>query len=307
MANLQDQDQEVPDFMSDMYMDAREALKARIERVTDAIAAESLKVMWEAKCAADERARQQQQAQHDAAAAERTHLEKEAEQLAIAAEKEEHEAARKEEEKKHKAKFLPVAVGHGLPDEIPIEVPPTVLRRLVAAKLVGLWHFTDNGIRHGSRDVSLVDDDALRLVDDGEGNVSFVKDGSKKALETRVADQDLSWEEVTVAILQFLRALVLAGWPEDRRQMFSRFFGAIQVHRWRTETDPDGIKRHALLIYMAEQRKLWHQFIEARGAVFAPNISILNEEALRRAKDEAYDHFRRRLDKKMELRVSTNC
>jgi hypothetical protein len=159
-------------------------------------------------------------------------------------------------------------------------------------------------MRHGARDVTLLDDDALRLVDDGEGNVSFVKDGSKKALETRVPDEDLSWEEFSIAVLRFLPALALAGWPDDRRQMFSRFFGAIQVHHWRTDPDPDGIKRHALLIYMAEQRKLWHQYVEGRGTRLAPDISVINEDALRRAKDEAYDRHRRRQDRTAGLRVS---
>jgi midasin (ATPase involved in ribosome maturation) len=128
MTNLQDQNP--PDFMSDAYKDAREALKAHLPDVTDAIAANSLKAMWEAKNAADAREQQQQQALQEAAAVEQARLQKVAEEEAIAAEREEREAARREEEKKNKAKYIPVAVGQGLPNEIPIEVPPTVFSQI---------------------------------------------------------------------------------------------------------------------------------------------------------------------------------
>ncbi|RXW12460.1 hypothetical protein EST38_g13394 [Candolleomyces aberdarensis] len=255
MVNLQSQNP--PNFTSNTYKDAREALKTRVP-------------------------------EQDAATAERAQLKKEAEETARAIEREECEAVCREEQKKKIRQSTSLLwLGRVFPTRFRLRFPPWLFASWQLAKIVGLWHITDDRIKHGSWDVSLLSNDALRLVDDGDGNVLFVKDGLKKALETHVANEDLSWEEFPIALLQFLPALTLAGWPEDRRQMFARFFGVIQVHCWCTNPDPNGIKRHALLIYMVEQQKLWHQYIETRGASYAPDISVLNEEALCRAKDKA--------------------
>jgi hypothetical protein len=147
-----------------------------------------------------------------------------------------------------------------------------------------------------------LDDDTFQLVDGGDGVPTWVRGGAKRTLTTKVPDDELTWEQVQVAVMRFLAALTLAGWPRDRQSMFAEFFAGIQMHPWRTSIDIDGIKSQALLIYMEERRRLWHQYLEL-GVSDAPDLSIINEEALRRAKDEAYDRHRRRVDQ-VHQRVS---
>ncbi|KAJ3521968.1 hypothetical protein NMY22_g12089 [Coprinellus aureogranulatus] len=214
----------------------------------------------------------------------------------------EREDARKEEEKRLRIKFPPVNTGVGLPNELPLEVGPTVLRRLKDVKYVPLYHFTNEGARAATKDVGdLVEDEMYRIMDNSDGIPTFVKGGSKKGLETKIADEDLNWEQFQVATMRFIAALQLAGWPSDRQKMFTEFFYKIQMHPWRTSPDPDGIKDRALFIYAAEQRKLWHQYLEL-GVNPVPDLAQFNEEALRRAKDEAYDRHRSRRDRAADQR-----
>lgn len=305
MVEVQNQQAETPDFSTDTYRDAREALKAQIEGLNDQVAAASLKAAWLAQCAADATARQKQREAEAAAAAEQARLDKEADDILGAAEAQEREAVRIEEEKKMRAKFPPVNVGVGLPNELPLDIAPTVLRRLKDVKLVPLYHFTNEGAKAATKDASdLVEDEMYRIMDNSDGVPTFVKGGSRKGLETKIADEDLSWEQFQVATMRFTSALQLAGWPSDRQKMFTEFFYKIQMHPWRTSPDPDGIKDRALFIYAAEQRKLWHQYLEL-GVNPVPDISQFNDESLRCAKDKAYDRHRSRKDRAADQRVSS--
>lgn len=171
-----------------------------------------------------------------------------------------------------------------------------MLRFLKAGKLLPLWQFTNKATLAESKDLADgLDDDTLQLVDGGDG-VPAWEEGEA------YLDHE-GWEQGQVAAMPFLAALALAGWPRDRQSMFVEFFAGIRMHPWRTSIDVDGVKSQALLIYVEERRRLWHHCLEL-GVSDAPDLSIINEETLRRAKGKAYNRHRRRVDR-VRQRVST--
>ena len=62
------------------------------------------------------------------------------------------------------------------------------------------------------------------------------------------------------------------------------FWTNINTHPFRSLRDP--LDRNTLLLYQAEQRKLWHQAINSPGHGY--DLSQINEELMRQTKDRLY-------------------
>ncbi|KAF6748298.1 hypothetical protein DFP72DRAFT_1074352 [Ephemerocybe angulata] len=296
-----------PDFSTDAHRVLREAMKASLPDASEAAIIASLKAVWVAQEKEKMETRARQRRAEEVAAAERARARKEEEERLLEVERKEREQARKEEEKKNKLKYVPVATGVAIPDDIQLDFPPAVLRRMRdhPSKIVPYWHFTDEGMRAGARDLTLADDGVLKAKGNEVDGFTFLvgESGGGKGLVAKKKDDELTFDEWTVATQRFVLAMRQVGWQEDRVLMFARHFVAIQTHPWRVEVDAYGDKKHALLIYAARQRVIWHMRLE-QGISPIEDISEWNKEALQRAKEEAYDRRRNRVDAAVDVRVS---
>jgi len=83
-----------------------------------------------------------------------------------------------------------------------------------------------------------------------------------------------------------------ALWPAERVEMFAKFWGALQTHRFRNSCNP--LDKPALQLYESQQRKRWHTgLVSASGAW---NIALISERILQDAKDALYWTQRRKTE-----------
>ena len=95
-------------------------------------------------------------------------------------------------------------------------------------------------------------------------------------------------------------AMEEANWPQERVSMLAKFWGNLQIHELRSSRDP--LDQKTLLVYQAEQHRLWHLAISApRGAY---NIARINEEILRKTREKVYWDDRHAKDCERDYHVS---
>ena len=78
------------------------------------------------------------------------------------------------------------------------------------------------------------------------------------------------------------------------------FWSNLNMHPYRSLRDQ--LDRDALLLYQAEQRKLWHQAINSPG--YSYDLSQINKELLHQTKDRLYWLKWERKDRGRDLHVS---
>jgi hypothetical protein len=282
-----------PDYMLDIY----EAVRAPFvnPQTTHRQAAALLIMVWTAQNNI-EKLQWQDQIDQDQADADtrREELEEEARQKQEELE-EEKEEQRKEEVKKNKSKYIPV-----LPTELPIIVSVIATQRLNKGEYVPLWYFTNTGIDNASKSFSIIDEDSLSIIKRKDSSTSLVSAVSSKESKSIIKDQDLTWDKFSIAAPQIIDALGLAEWPEDRLRMMVKFWTNITTHHFRSSRDK--LDRSTLLLYQAEQRRLWHQAINSPG--HGSDLSEINEELLWQTKERLYWIDRERKDHEREYTVS---
>jgi hypothetical protein len=134
-----------------------------------------------------------------------------------------------------------------------------------------------------------------RISTDADGSLVFTPTVDTKASHGLVLDRDLSFEDVCTATPRLLQAMVTAGWPTERVQMFHAFFTAVQRHEFFSSIDERD--QRAILLYQDEQRHAWHN--EAATATLANpvySLAVINErrlnDAWRRVDIEIHDEKR---------------
>ena len=226
----------------------------------------------------------QDQLDQDAAEADERRLEREeierVRQEELDKEKEEQ---RKDERKRNKSKFVPIPA-RGVPTTPPIIVSALATRRMDKGDYVPLWYFTNSGLDDAAKAFSILEEDALSLVKRDDGLTSLVPALSSKESRSVVEDCKLSWDDFCIAAPRMILAMSRSEWPPDRITMMTEFWTNINTHPFRSSRDP--LDRSTLLLYQAEQRKLWHQAINSPGHGY--DLSQINEELLRQTKDRLY-------------------
>ncbi|KAG1748758.1 hypothetical protein EDD22DRAFT_917410 [Suillus occidentalis] len=117
-----------------------------------------------------------------------------------------------------------------------------------------------------------------------DGLCRFIPAGAIRDPATVVKDEDLTWEEFNEATLRMIAAMKVHGWPTDRIDMHIDFWSALQNHRWRLA--PDTLKQRALLLYQAQQRRMWHLHVNTPHGW---SLAKINQKVLYRARDELFD------------------
>ena len=287
---------ECPDFASEVYAAARAPFVQ--PPTTEAQAIQLLRDLWTAGNEADKLKWQQQIEDDDAALTETRRLQSEADTLKAQKEIDEAESLRKEEMKKNKAKFLPIP-DRDVPTIAPVIASNYAIRKMEKGLYVELWYYTNAGLDDALHNTNTVDDEAMVMLRQPNGSTSWVPAASTKTAIGVTDDKDIRWEDFCQAAPRMIVAMEEADWPHDRITMLAKFWGNLQVHELRSSRDP--LDQKTLLVYQAEQRRLWHLAITSpRGAY---NISRINDEIMRKTREAVYWENRRALDRERDYRV----
>ncbi|KAG6875883.1 hypothetical protein C0992_001927 [Termitomyces sp. T32_za158] len=267
-----------PNFAAEEYAAARNVLIGANLDENAAIAL--LENAWHANNAAEREMWERQRRAEGEAERERERQEVEARERREEAQMLEEESVRREERKKYKSKYTEIAM-----DPTP-DTPPEILSAYATTRLqkglyVEMWYFTNEGLDYALKSASSVDENALVQAIDKEGNAVWTTAAASKGSKTALDDRDLTWDQLSIAIPRFLDAIHAAGWTDQRQAIMADLFTRLQAHPYRASRDP--LDRLALLRYLLEQQRLWHQAVEARTGAW--NIGVLNKNLLRRAAD----------------------
>jgi hypothetical protein len=219
--------------------------------------------------------------------------------LKAQAEVDEAESLRKDELKKNKAKYLPI------PDRDVPAVPPVIaanyaVRKMEKGLYVELWYYTNSGLDEAFRNSNTTDDEAMMMIHLANGSTSWVPAAATRSASAITDDKNLFWEDFCQAAPCMIVAMEEADWPQERVAMLAKFWGNLQVHELRTSRDP--LDQKTLLVYQAEQRRLWHLAITSpRGAY---NLSRINEEVMKKTREQVYWDHRRIKDYERDFCVS---
>ena len=195
----------------------------------------------------------------------------------------EREEQQKEERKRNKSKFVPIP-HRGVPTLPPIIVSALAMRRMDKGDYIPLWYFTNAGLDDAAKAFSILEEDALSLVKRDDGSTSLVPALASKESRSIVEDSKLAWDDFCIAAPHMILAMSRSEWLPDRITMMTDFWMNINTHPFRSSRDP--LDRNALLLYQAEQRKLWHQAINSPGHGY--DLSQINKELMRQTKDRLY-------------------
>lgn len=288
---------ECPDFTSPTYAASRAPLIN--ENANEEQAVQLLRDVWTAGNDADKIRWQVQTEEDDALIAERQRVQAEAEDLRIQNEFEEAETLRKEEMKKNKSKYLPIP-DRDVPTVAPVFASSYAVRRMDKGLYVELWYYTNAGLEEASRNSITVDDETMSMVRLPNGSTSWVPAASARTTTAVLEDKNILWEDFCQAAPRMILAMEEANWPQERVSMLAKFWGNLQIHELRSSRDP--LDQKTLIVYQAEQRRLWHLAISSpRGAY---NIARINEEILRKTREKVYWDDRRVKDYERDYRVS---
>ncbi|KAG2740973.1 hypothetical protein P692DRAFT_20752114 [Suillus brevipes Sb2] len=286
-----------PDYASDAFAQTRALLEN--DQVNQEQAVQMLRNIWEANNNAA-KARWQVQREEDRRRQEDHRLRNEEEQadrerLQI----EEAEAALKEDRKKNKFKYTPIIEDLAVPNE-PTVIPSSyATRKLDKGEYVELWYFTNAGLEE-AKTKSTIEDDAMIMSTLPDGSTAWVAAASSRNAKVVIEDRDLSFEDFCQACPRFITAMETAGWPAERIKMMALFWRNLQIHEYRSETDP--VSQKTLLVYQAEQRKRWHLAAKSTAGVY--NLSLINEVLLERTKTKVYWDDRKIKDNERDYKVS---
>lgn len=188
--------------------------------------------------------------------------------------------ARNEERKRHKNKYTIVLMAP--PPILPLEILPAyTMSHLQKGLYVEMWYFTNKGLECMLKTSSTLDENMLVQLVDRDGGAVWTMAMAARGLKTALDDRELTWDQFSIAIPRFVDAIHVAGWMEQRQSMMASLFKSLQMHPYQASWDL--LDRTILLRYLLEQRRLWHQALDA--GMGAWNIGILSDPLLAMAAD----------------------
>lgn len=214
-------------------------------------------------------------------------------------EKEKVEEQQIGEMEKYKAKHAPIPK-RPVPRQQPVIASQYATRRLQKGGYVPLWYWTNKGLEHARNTFNSTEEDAMSFLQEADGSISLVPAYSSKDAKTALDDQELDWEQFSISASRMLNAMTHAGWPQEWVTMMASFWKNIKEHPFRGSDNP--LDPKTLLVYQAEQRKLWHYTINTPNAGY--NLSEINEEVLLDTKQRLFWREMSEKEREREQRVS---
>lgn len=281
-----------PDYTLEFYQETRNRLIN--QHTTEEQATILLGSIWDANNDAEKTLWEDQLTLEAEDKEERRREEEEEEALLHLERKKQKEDQRKEEMKKHKAKYILIP-NRKIPNHPPVIAAQEATRRLEKGEYAQLWYWTNNGTKSARHTYNNVDQDAMTMRKSDDGSMIWMPASISKETKGLVEDQGLTLEEFCTATPRMLDAMMRADWPKERVQMMMAFWGGLQVHPYRYSADSR--ETRALILYQAEQRRLWHYAITSPNGGY--DLSEINEELLRDAKDriKSQDDDAERMDR----------
>ncbi|KAI6038089.1 hypothetical protein EDC04DRAFT_2570359 [Pisolithus marmoratus] len=162
-----------------------------------------------------------------------------------------------EEHKKYKSKYTPVM---DAPIPIgPVHIPLWVaLTQMKKGKYVELWYFSKKGIKavEASATKSSRNNNSFIFVHDEDADAATLVPASSvtgSCSSGLVKDVNLSWEEFMQATPCMIESMEQSNWPQDRINMFIKFWSSLENHPW--HHSDDAFSQKALFVYQGVQRK----------------------------------------------------
>jgi hypothetical protein len=287
---------ECPDYTSPTYAIARAHLIN--PDTTEPQAILFLRDIWFAGNDADKLRWQLQNVEDEALRNEQLQIQTEAEVLKAQTEIEEAEALRKEEVKRNKAKYAPIP-DRDVPTVARVVASNYAIRKMEKGLYVELWYYTNAGLDEAFRSSNTVDDEAMMMIRSSNGSTSWVPAASTRTSSSVTDDRNILWEDFCQAAPRMIVAMEEADWPSERVAMLAKFWGNLQIHELRSSRDP--LDQKTLIVYQAEQRRLWHLAISSPQGAY--NLSRINEEIMKKTRDQVYWNERRSKDLQRDFRV----
>ncbi|KAH9932402.1 hypothetical protein B0H21DRAFT_760592 [Amylocystis lapponica] len=287
---------ECPDNGSATFTNARARFVNANMTEEQAIAA--LRDIWQAGNDEDKVLWQHQLEQDAVDAAEQARLTDEARDQRQEAARLEEEAARKEEVKRHRSKYIAIPL-RDAPSITPIFPSPYAVKRLDQGAYVEMYYFTNKGLEAAKRTMAPPDDDSMEMKTNPDGTVSWTPAATSRDTTGVVADRDLQWEEFSIAVPRMLRATEQAGWAAERVKMLATFWGTILTHPYRASPDP--VDPKTLLVYQDEQRMSWHRMITSPDGAW--DLARINDSLLRDTKERVFQEERNRKERERDAQA----
>ena len=287
---------ECPDYASLTYAAARAPLVNN--GTTEEQAIQFLRGVWSAGNEADKVRWQLQNEEDEVLRTEQLRLQSEAEVLKAQGEIEEAEALRREEVKRNKAKYLPIP-HRDVPSIARVVASNYAVRKMEKGLYVELWYYTNAGLDEAFRNANTIDDESMVMVRLSDGSTSWVPAASARNSSGVIEDKNILWEDFCQAAPRMIVAMEEADWPQERVAMLAKFWGNLQIHEFRSSRDP--LDQRTLIVYQAEQRRLWHLAITSPQGAY--DLARINEEVMKKTRDKVYWDDRRVKDFQRDFRV----
>ena len=147
---------------------------------------------------------------------------------------------------------------------------------------IPLWYYTNRGLENALTTYTSITNDTLTLLCHPDGSTSLIPASSSKESKGVINNWDIEWEEFCTTAPQMIKAIGKAYWLHDHIQMMANFWTNLQQHPFCSSGAP--FEQKLLLVYQAEQRRLWHITILNSHARY--NLSVMNEALLRDTKEQ---------------------
>lgn len=175
-----------------------------------------------------------------------------------------------ERERRHRSrKIPPIPLGRAGPDSVTDPPPRAVITKLKELEYVELAHFTASARERAKRDRHNAADETLALTRLTNA-LTITTTPSSRSVRP---DDELSWDEVMQARVQYLTWLEKTKWPHEYVAMMTEFFWRLDSHDLRGQTGGTDI----LVRYQALYRREWHDALR-EGHPF--DLATINESAL---------------------------
>jgi hypothetical protein len=165
---------------------------------------------------------------------------------------------------------------------------------------VELWYYTNAGLDEALRSSNSMDDEAMMMLRLPNGSTSWVPSAASRSASAVIDDKFILWEDFCQTCPRMILAMEEADWPRERVKMLAKFWGNLQIHELRSSRDP--LDQKTLMVYQAEQRRLWHNAITSPQGAY--DISRINGDIMRKTRENVYWDDRRSKDCERDYRVS---
>ncbi|KAG6846948.1 hypothetical protein H0H93_010928, partial [Arthromyces matolae] len=171
-----------------------------------------------------------------------------------------------------------------------IDYPPSrfALKKLRELDFVELFYFTPEGRKDSAKTEHTNSDNGFTLAQ--VADIVTLKPAAQYKPSSRVIkDEDLSWEQLSLASTRLIEWIKKEGWPDAMTEQLQTFFYRLMNHEYREEE----FGCRALVVYQARVRWEWHRLIKRKEEAF--DISEFNPSLLRSIKEKLQDDERTRV------------